>query len=91
MLPEELLEPWHCDSCGELMYNRDANGPCPGAPMPRFWDTDMKVCTVCYEMVLTLTGSEYWGKLHAADKEAQARKKDVWERQTGRRNYFTGI
>jgi len=64
-------EPWRCESCGELMYNRDANGyPCPGAPMPHFWDIEhTQVCSACYAMVIPLSGKDYWRALHEQDRE----------------------
>lgn len=92
-LRPEPSEPWTCTSCGHLMYNLDAEGyPAPGAPLPRFWDTEhTRVCLACYGMVLPLATQEYWKALHAADKEAMARRKDDNDRLTGRKDYFTGL
>ena len=85
-------EAWRCDACGQLIYNRDAKGyPAPGAPMPHFWSMSKRaVCTVCFDMALLLHEKEYWKKLHADWRLEEARAKDAKDRQTGKRDYFTG-
>lgn len=85
-------EPWNCNSCGELMYNLGPDGyPAAGAPMPHFWSLEhSKVCSACYSMALTIGTSKYWKDLHAADRDAQARRKYQNDRLTGKRDYFTG-
>lgn len=91
-MPIDREEPWRCTSCGELMFNCDAQGPAAGAPMPHFWSLEHnEVCSVCYAMVLLLATNDYWKALHEADREEAARRKDQNERLSGKRDYFTGF
>lgn len=89
-------EAWRCDVCEQLIYNVDARGYlAPGAPMPKYWSVSKPaVCTACYQMATVLheaDHNEYWKKLHAEWRLEEARAKDAKERQTGERDYFTGI
>lgn len=87
-------EAWRCDACEHLIYNVDAKGyPAAGAPMPKFWSiSKSKVCTACYEMAMALHNrpGQYWEKLHNDWRLEEARLKDAKDRQTGKRDYFTG-
>lgn len=66
-------EPWRCASCEKLIYNLDGNGrPAPGAPLPKYGGPDHKeVCSVCFQMKLTLDSSIYWKSLHDVWKSNQ--------------------
>lgn len=88
-----FIEPWRCDSCHHLMYNCDIEGhPVSGAPMPHFWDiAHPKVCTVCYTMALTINDIEHFKKAHQEWRLEEARNKDAKGRQTGKRDYLTGM
>lgn len=64
----DFLEPWRCESCNELIYNKDGDGyPTPGAPIGIAvkLDKQMKrICLVCAEMYIVILKSPYMLKQH---------------------------
>jgi len=64
----EFVEPWRCDSCKELMYNKNADGyPAPGAPIGLNITVDGKeqrVCLMCAEMYIAVLKNDYFVERH---------------------------
>jgi hypothetical protein len=72
--PTNLLpsssEPWRCDNCHELMYNREDGHPAAGAPPTKYLNETYKhVCTLCFQLGSIIRDSVYWKKL--ADDHAE--------------------
>jgi hypothetical protein len=85
--PTNLLpsssEPWYCDNCHAMMYNRDVDGnPAAGAPPTKHLNEIYKyVCTLCFQLGSIIRDSSYWKKL--ADDHA-----DKIKRLSGNGKYF---
>lgn len=64
-------EPWRCDHCQKLIYNVENGYPAPGAPAPRYLDSDHKnLCEVCFAMGSVIRNSTYWKDLAEKFKSA---------------------
>ena len=92
-LPPErqILEPWRCSCCKELMYNRDENGnPTEGAPMPKFWSIKyQQVCSMCYEMACA-ANTPYMMDVQEKEMIAEQLRKEKINRLSGRDDSSTG-
>lgn len=67
--PSEVRSAWKCDGCKRLIYKTKDSHPAPGAPIPKYINTDYKqVCTVCYEMHWALNNKSYWLNLPASSR-----------------------
>jgi hypothetical protein len=77
--PTNLLpsssEPWYCDGCHAMIYNRDADGnPAAGAPSTKYLNEIYKnVCTLCFQLGSVIRDSSYWKNL--AEAHASKMKK----------------
>jgi hypothetical protein len=72
--PTNLLpsssEPWYCDGCHAMMYNREDGHPVAGAPPTKYLNEIYKhVCTLCFQLGSIIRDSSYWKKL--ADDHAE--------------------
>lgn len=86
---DDTREPWRCDSCGILLFNRDSDGyAIRGAPSSWFGgDYGGKryeqVCTLCHQMKDILTDGErgnYWRAVqNMEDAKRKARLKKFEE------------
>ena len=95
MMPQEQLEchePWRCTSCQQFMYNMDANGkPCFGAPQSHWWSNEHpRVCSLCYSLVLLLTGKDYWSRVHEEDRKKDAERREKNKKLGPGGTYFPG-
>ena len=84
-------EPWRCDACGALQFNRDRRGnPAPGAPAPKYGDLEhQNVCWMCFDMIRAVADKPYWLKLHNEWKEKQKKRKQNNDRLKSDGDYFT--
>lgn len=92
-IPDADRDAWRCDYCQTLIYNTDELGrPKEGAPWPKIlFGTYKKVCNVCFALHGNgRFGTDYWQRLHREWQLEQDKKKNDIDKQTGRRDYFTG-
>lgn len=59
-------EPWKCEACGKMICYLKEGYPVNEAPEPHFVSIDYRnVCTLCYQVAITLDSSNYWRNLHS--------------------------
>lgn len=71
---------WRCSHCRQLMYLKDKNGnPAKGAPPAKFISSTYdRVCSLCWEMWMAISGKSYWESLHTQwETEQKKRKKNL--------------
>lgn len=85
-------EPWKCDGCGELMYNRTAEGyPASGGPIPHFISTEFsRVCSVCKALWDTVGNRDYWRTVQREAEQTREKRKKKIDGLSGKNDYFTG-
>lgn len=93
----DVEDAWRCPVCGLFVYSTDGNGrPIPGAPSPwRLYDevtgVILQICSICKAMKDNKGfDTDHWKKLHDAYVEREKKRRDDIDRQTGKKDYFTG-